>query len=539
MNHSAFSQSEQKQRLWFYLAVAVALGLSFVLLALRTSSARSQATITDQADPPLTAADVSATNTTSDTVGLFLQRDKKTHGSSVVVDAEGVIHYAYLSINNTSPESFYYLTCAVNCADEASWTSTEMVLGNGYNLSIQLALTPEGLPRLLMYGKETLLTRDRWQYAECNADCSNSSNWIVLTVKELADSGDIHVPGFFYSPHNFALDLLGRPRFVYTTPNGFGAAHYVWCDANCTMLTNWSDVTLVNNSMGDSHTVSLSFTTLNQPRFASYSPRNDGVFNLNYSTCDANCNNASNWTFLALVPTGTGSDPHQRWRLQLDSQNRPRIVIYVASHLDTNYAHHLYYLFCNDGCQDKNNWFYHRFEESSRFTYTEPDLVLDSQDIPHIVVLRTGRMVVLKCTQLCHDTAPTSDSTWIEERVALERTMDVDWPIPPAADCTRAAWRAYRPVLALDTNDQPLFGIDADHLHNCHASAYYNAVRLILPTAEVAVPTVTPTVTPTPTATATATATPTATATATVTGTTTPQPQPVATQAVYLPVVTK
>ena len=427
-----------------------------------TSVSVSPATTTEYT---LTASNAAGTATARTTVtvtsgasraGLFLNQTDDVNSAQIAVDASGGVHVAYAAYgkNAAGKQPAYYAYCATNCSDRANWSVVSL---SDRVDEVLLALDAAGRPRLLIYGEDENAV-NHYQYAACDAGCTNGANWQIATLVSI---NYINISIWDYSQHYFALDPQGRPRFVYY--DNYGSIHngtfYAFCDANCTNPANWFEVKLSDDLFSDP---ALAFTSAGQPRIASviYTSSGSTPAALAYVACDADCDNAANWdgSFLE-VPRGSG---HASYVLRLDSGDRPRIAFYLGS-LDNGQGQRLYYLWCNTNCIAAENW-----GGSSvglgQGDGLDPDLALDSQNRPHITYRSSSPDGLGYAT--CESNCESASATWQHRVLETSSTLDAEWPIPPPTGCTDAFWYGgYRSSLALSAGGVPRIAYDAEHLY--------------------------------------------------------------------------
>jgi hypothetical protein len=422
-----------------------------------------------------------STATAATSSGLFLNKSNNTDSPSIAIDPAGGYHFAYSAygpdVNGKEPA--YYAYCASNCASAASWTITTVSDGVSKVSKVQLALDSAGRPRMLLYGEDPSFNH-QWQYAACDTGCSSGANWTVVTLTPVSY---IDISIFDYSPHNFKLDPQGRPRFVYyddaLSNNG---TFYAFCDANCTMLANWFQLRISTDIL---HQPELAFSASGQPRIAADIFANPGPSTgiLNYLECNTSCtSDPANWSQTPLYERGGGN---ASWVLRLDASDRPHMLFYQGVP-DSGPGDRLYYVWCDTSCTNAANW----GRSSVGLAQTEgtnPDLVLDSQNHLRIAYQKgADGLGYGRCDTNCE----SPSANWQHQLAESSSVLDVDWPLPPPANCSSAYWvGGYRPSLALDASGNPRIGYDALHLHGtgCTAGEDFRAVRFIVPSGGLSV----------------------------------------------------
>lgn len=178
----------------------------------------------------------------------------------------------------------------------------------------------------------------------------------AVTVTAPPDEGALFLPALSNTDDPvLAIDASGGLHVAYnpTSPQSGGGypVHYAYCPSNCDEAGSWTAVAVGDAGwLGDVARIAL--TPQGQPRimwFFSDSLSEDGVYV--YAECNANCTNPANWQSLpltaAFVSTGEGR------YFNLDPQGRPR-YLYSGYFGPQN---GLFYVFCDNGCADINNWY--------------------------------------------------------------------------------------------------------------------------------------------------------------------------------------
>lgn len=193
-----------------------------------------------------------------------------------------------------------------------------------------------------------------YRYAACDNACTNSANWQAQDVLVSKSGGGLYDTDYTY--RNFALDHLGRPRFVYEDrANSSGdhtGAYYVFCNADCTQPGAWFETRIDTNQypiLIDEHST-LRFTQDGRPQLLA---RDGGTFadltsKLVYLTCDVECEDGRNWQSPAtLYGTGAGAEVYG-WSLAVDRNGNPRATFYPR-------GGPLYYIWCDGDCHQPGN----------------------------------------------------------------------------------------------------------------------------------------------------------------------------------------
>jgi hypothetical protein len=401
----------------------------------------------------------------------FINQQANTASASLQIDRAGGLHAAYVS---DPQEEVYYSTCAppADCADRASWTETNF---GSHVREVQLALTPQGQPRMLLLINDPddgdLDINDSWWYAACQSSCTSSASWSTIFI---GGHADIDVESFYTSNHYFALDPQGRPRVIFGPKFGFdpdtfevfGWMVYASCNTACAagdgvdpagrpISSSWSYGTI------DAvfHQPALAFTSDGQPRIAAFADAGDGQGSdvLEYFACDSGCGVSANWAATQIGAPGVGSESVA---LRLDSHNRPRMAVFFQ-------GAHSRYLWCNGACTDGARWGSAPIDPIHT-DGGDPDLQLDQLDRPRIAFHWQSAPDDLQghlgLGYAWCDTSCESPGALFQRRLVDDsRQLDTDWPLPWPSNCPYANWLGgYRPSLALDAAGQPRIAADAD-----------------------------------------------------------------------------
>jgi hypothetical protein len=407
---------------------------------------------------------------------LFLDKTRQTNSADIKVDGSGRMHVAYAAfgLDGNNQSAAYYRTCqpaTTDCSQVVNWPG--IALSNDVQ-EAQLQLTAVGQPRLLLKTGSGY-----FQYAACDTACANAANWSLLNVA-YHDVVDINL--WDYGQNYFALDAMGRPRFIYFDNQGsqHWGSYYVFCDDNCTNPANWYETRL--DLGGDANYEmfvypSLAFTAGGQPRVVSYISTPFGPSVVYYLQCNSNCDNGANWERVALFDRGSG---HAFWVLRLDSSSRPRLAFYQGA-FDGGGGEKLYYIWCNANCLDFDNW--DGFDlDLEQGVGQHPDLFIDGQNRPHLAFQINGTtgLAYARCTANCQNSSSAVWQAFIAEEASV---LDADFPIAPPIGCAASYWYGgYRSSVALDAAGNPRIAYDAEHLYGdgaCVTDRDYKAVRLI------------------------------------------------------------
>jgi hypothetical protein len=474
----------------FFLAATFILGVMAILPGRENAAASGQNNTiylpllvkpgTAQPGPTPTPSPTPSPTPPPDNTGegaLFLDKTRQTNSAYIQVDSSGGMHVAYAAfgLDSSGQSAAYYRTCqpaATDCSQVANWPG--IAISDDVQ-EVQLQLTAAGQPRMLL---KTGSGKGFFQYAACDANCTNPAQWDLLDV---AYHEVVDMSLWDYGQNYFALDGQGRPRFIYFDNQGsqHWGSYYVFCDDNCTNIDNWYETRL--DQGGDANYElfsypSLAFTTAGQPRVISQIYTSSGPSALYYLQCNGNCQDAANWERVALFDRGSG---HAFWVLRLNSSGQPRLAFYQGA-FDDGRGEKLYYIWCNGNCLDGDSWDGIDLDLAPGMGQ-HPDLLIDGNNRPHLAfqINATTGLAYSHCTANCE-----SDSgVWHAQVAEAAGVLDKDFPIAPPIGCDASYWYGgYRPSLALDGAGNPRIAYDAEHLYGdgvCATDRDYKAVRLI------------------------------------------------------------
>lgn len=406
--------------------------------------------------------------------------DLPTSHPTVRVDDAGGVHVVFTpqSASQGNPgRPAYYAYCPGNCTRATDFTIVP--LGNGVDFA-SLQLDPAGRPRVLLRLPLQSGAIFLFQYWMCEGNCLNPAQWAGDSV------------GFTYARpvgwvepfiHSFALDHLGRPRFVYydngaDTNDTHWGAFYAYCDDNCTSAANWYETRLLDDSYaGDFH---LAFGPAGQPRVV-YGTYNSGaiVQQLAYAECNQDCGAGANWSATILAETVSASVSHfATFSLATDGSGKPRLALYTGTGVGGSLAPNtLYYLACGGAnCAQASAWT--ALDLNLPQTHGEDGvaLALDTQDRPRIAYHAPMAAGFGLNYAWCEAECETSAQGWQAQEMEPSEAVNDELPIPPwpgcqfpecdppVPACTVSTWdTGVRPSLALDAAGHPHIAYDANH----------------------------------------------------------------------------
>lgn len=176
---------------------------------------------------------------------FFVSEEGKTNSAGLAIDAKGGMHMVFAvftELANHPPAVYAYCPGpAAACADPNKWQAVGL---SDLVDEVQIKLTSDGKPRLLIRKMREGYLQDEYVYAECDAGCTEQAQWRLTSV---AYAGGTDVFGKDNPQHSFALDNQDRPRFIFS--NGWGAGYpegvyYAYCDDVCDNGENWYGTTI-------------------------------------------------------------------------------------------------------------------------------------------------------------------------------------------------------------------------------------------------------------------------------------------------------
>jgi hypothetical protein len=386
------------------------------------------------------------------------------------------MHLGYLyyqAVEENAPTYGVYLYCAGECQNTANWNG--VALGEVVN-EIQVAVTPNGEPRVLYRQSSTEGNGNDYYYAECNQNCTDPNQWGLTQVATARGMAPLELHDDELPQRYFALDPEGRPRFVYNDndswrdPDHLGT-FYAYCDSACTDAANWFETRINkdNNNQGpyrseDFYYPSLTFSRDGQPHvLVDGTSMMDESF-LFYVSCAGSCGNMDNWISTPLFKRGSGVNV--AYDVELDAQDRPRLAFYEGAQLEGK-GDRLWYGWCNQACTNTANW--QRYEVGLDWGEGQaPDLELDATGKPRIAyaLYDQGGLGYGYCDSACE----TIGGQWQHRVVETASDLASLWPVAYPPHCDGGLWNGLTPVLSLDKNGNALIGYDATY----HARCWYN-----------------------------------------------------------------
>jgi len=445
----------------------VNLALAGVLLLLSLAGAMVAQQASAQPTPAERAAQ--AVPAANGSYALFWDKQQRVTSASVQVDSAGNRHAAYVvaaPLLEDPPAVYRFCPAGANCADPAQWQSVNIQDEDKLisAIEVQLQLTPQNQPRLLIRSAWGPAGTMHYYFAECDAGCTTRSNWKLGYAFNTDGTAVVDVADMDQPQRNFALDPQGRPRVMYydrnygREPDHWGG-FYIWCDSDCTERESWQEAWLLRGAIFEYP--SITFAKDGRVRMVSqiYGSNSEGVY---YLECEAECDDLNDFYIVPIATRGAETLPS--WDIELDAQDRPRIVFYRGSDINRSEGERLYYLECNADCRKPEGW--QRIDLGVEQGYgQDPDLVIDAQGRMRIAwTSQLGSLGFSYCNASCLQPAAWTNLHFQEE-------TDVKWrqefpqALPP--NCTDSVWKAKNTVLAVDGADTLNIAFDIEINARC------------------------------------------------------------------------
>jgi hypothetical protein len=441
---------------------------------------------------PVSPTPVSPTPVPNQRGARFLEPVIKHNSADLALDSAGGMHAAYVHFVPTAenPRAVYTFCTAgpSGCGSATAWQS--VALGGSQDEAsplhvreVQLELTAQGQPRLLIVSDEPERGGQQYSYAACDQNCANVAAWTsapIVTSYNTTAVTDQDQP-----QRSFALDPQGRPAFLYNDrnyqyaePDLYGA-YYASCAERCTEAGSWSTTPLSQVYRGDwsfdyekMTYQALRFTPEGKPRFIArvYALNTDGSeapYGLYYYGCDTDCGEASSWRRRYLLPTGGGAVPHPSWDLAFDGAGKPHVALFLGDSVTpAEFVNQLLYLSCAaaDCLAEGDSWNFSRVL-GVKGAGQGADVEVDGQGRPRLAWIDSnGDLGYAWC-----DTACASDSaTWQRQTVEGEAQLRAEQPQAIPSHCRNDLWSGLAPVLALDHSGNPRIAYDVAVDADCY-----------------------------------------------------------------------
>ncbi len=410
---------------------------------------------------------------------FFVDSSWKTSGAAVEVDNQKAIHMAYhyyeaqYGGDQRTPTYAVYRYCAANCNQGANWHEVKLLEDLGVRVNeVQLAVTPDGRPRLLLRTwRNNIYVNYDYYYAQCDTNCIDRAQWQVTYLIPVAAVSPMNLTDNDLPQRYFDVDNQGNPAFVYADanyiaePDRYGT-YYVYCQMDCGNIDNWYEVQIGEHVYGTANAEnfqypSLEFTSNGQPRvLAAFTALSGDTPMLHYLACDTGCDTVDGWKRVALWPRGQG--PRPGWDLELDANDNPRVLYYPEA-LDNGTGSELYYGWCNINCVNPTNWGKTSLGLGA-YHGAAPDLEIDAQGRSHaIFITQNSGIGYARCNANC----ASSQATWQRQDIDTQATLAQEWPVAFAPVCTGGIWSAWTPAMAIDSTGGLRMAFDAAYHANC------------------------------------------------------------------------
>jgi hypothetical protein len=404
--------------------------------------------------------------------GFFTHREYLMYNGAIAVDANGGIHMAFNVSDekheeNPTGEPALYTYCpgpATACADPSKWSTlvnlTERVT------QVQIAVTADGRPRLLVGRARTDQNWTEYIYFACEQQCTNVDNWSGLII---AQPAGIELFEYDNPQHSFALDSQGRPRFVYANTWGNGepnAIHYAYCDAaDCTEPGSWSTGDIMKGP--PNATLGLDYASLafvgDKPRIVSRITLSGLATDTVYFECDElECAQDFDWNHVFLPRPGEMQ--WTNWDLAVSKDGQLRVALYEPAPPDIFVGGKLYYGECDDLCLVIDSW---QFTHVASGEGKNVDLAIDAAGRTHMVydAGQRGALGEVWCDSNC-----TTDTQW--KRRILETSEQLQKEFAPASPLTcdqdQRAWLDAIPSVAFDAQGRMVVAYDIRNVTFCY-----------------------------------------------------------------------
>jgi hypothetical protein len=403
--------------------------------------------------------------------GRYFAPAQESASAGIATDASGALHAAHTGYDGATGDFIYYSTCATACEVATNWSAVELPFTDPQ--MIQVAVTPEGRPRLLIQsatyesGASSLFS-----YAECDAGCTSAAAWTIVPVASKADGTFGNIFLYRIPQHSFAVDASGRPWFVYTDAN-YGAEpdHYgtflTTCGAVCTDPENWTETNIAVRLPEKYVTeywdqAALAVTPDGRPRLLAkvYAVDEEGAeiesgAGLYYYECDAGCDTRTAFRRTRIIDTGSGSYPNPGWDLEVLPDGRPRVAFFAGPGMpQENLDNSLLYLWCDADCASDSSWYGHGV--TAKGDGEAPDIALTADGKPRLAFLgQYGDLGALACDVDCESDA----GQWTLKLQESTSDAAADRPTALPYTCDAELWNGMMPHLAV-SGGQSWFAYD-------------------------------------------------------------------------------
>jgi hypothetical protein len=374
------------------------------------------------------------------------------NGVTTKVGPDGLVHLLYNGSSGGTDASVRYGECAHDCTQVGNWRF--ITLGSygtaGLGGGARLLLDAAGHPHVMWYAQSEVGGDGAYDYGQCSGDCTATASWNIAEIGRFT-GGDTAFP---LATSAFALDALGRPRFVFQdTANG---VQYAWCDDDCAVAANWYAAQLP----GVAADAALAFDG-SRPRML-FEANDANVVNgedLYYAACDGDCSQSGNWQVTALVNVNPNLDGLP-FALALDDTGAPRTVFSSSGRLA--------FAGCDSDCTQADSWLGALVGLQQQAMRPGVALVLDASGAPVIAYGNASSaagdetMALASCVSDCGTAAPTWQSSTVESY------QDIIEPAPDPCMTGQSYWQlGPEPTLALDAAGTRHLAYDVYFVADC------------------------------------------------------------------------
>lgn len=219
------------------------------------------------------------------------------YNPALAASADGALHLIF-NLNN-SPSNLQYARCVGDCGVGSNWVTTTIGQADFIG-SPRLVVGSDNRVHVLY--DATTNRVDALNYATCAANCAQPASWTTTNLASLVGGGWVS-PG---RGAPLAIDSQNRLSFtvdrkIYTN----GGLTLVTCGAGCTNVASWQSGTI--RATGTRTALAARGTTLHQ--LVDNAGTSGGGNRLAYRTCSSDCTQAANWQELPDIFVYDGAMP--------------------------------------------------------------------------------------------------------------------------------------------------------------------------------------------------------------------------------------
>lgn len=410
---------------------------------------------------------------------------QESASANIAADSHGGLHAAFTGYDKPTGNVVYYRYCASGCEADANWRQVSLDVTQPIN--VQIGVTPQGQPRLLItgFGPNSAGAGRMYTYGECNASCTDAASWTLVPVANSAERTFTGLFEFKIPEHSFVVDDQGRPHFVYVDanyiaePDHYGTYHLT-CATDCTDPENWTETNLAvkpnpyNTELWDQ--VALAVALGGKLRLLAdvYALAKDGTQledGLYYYQCDSGCDSLDGWRRTRVIEPGHGSYPDPTWDLDVLPDGRPRAVLFAGADMtQSSLDHQLIYFWCDASCDSDTNW--HGHAVTATGDGESPDLAFTADGHPRIAFLgQYGDLGTLSCDVDCE----SDPGQWTLKLQDASADAAKDRPTALPFTCDGEVWNGMIPRIAV-ANGKSWFAYDLVDSGRCLYKEYGDPV---------------------------------------------------------------